>query len=325
MVNEKSNQIRLGVFVTLGTLLLIFTMYFVGEKQNLFGDTFVIKARFNNLNGLQKGNNVRFSGIDVGTVKKITILNDSTIEVMMVVEEKVHEFIKEDAIATIGTDGLMGNKLINISPGKSSGTVIPDGGLLASVNLKNADDMLRRLEETNNNIAVITESLVDIINKVNQEEGALGKLIGDSTLAASISETMFKIREISERTAGIAKSVEATIAQVHLGEGTLGALLRDTTVGKSISKTVGDIEQIGKNTEEITRELQGLILSVRQGEGSVGALLTDSVFAVKLENSLHNLEEGSKAFGENMEALKRNILFRGYFRKQARKQANEEK
>lgn len=117
MANETSKNIRVGLFVMIGTAFLIFALYLIGAKQNLFGSTFRLKAQFKNVNGLMAGNNVRFTGIDVGTVESVDILNDTTVNVTMVIEDKVQEFIKKNATAAVGTDGLMGNKLININAG----------------------------------------------------------------------------------------------------------------------------------------------------------------------------------------------------------------
>ena len=130
---EKSGKIKLGLFVIIGTLFFVASMYFIGDKQNLFGSTFKIKSIFNNVNGLQKGNNVRFLGIDVGTVNKIEIINDTSILVTMIIKEESRAFIKKNSISTIGTDGLMGNKLINITPKNSSSQVVNEGDTLVTL------------------------------------------------------------------------------------------------------------------------------------------------------------------------------------------------
>ena len=186
-MNENRNNLKLGIFITLGTICFVAALYLLGAKQNLFGGTFEIKAIFNNVNGLQKGNNVRYSGINVGTVKEIVILNDTAIEVNMMVQIDVHEFIKVDAIASLGNDGLMGNKLVNISPGGSRSRTIEVGETLLSINELDADEMLRRLEETNKNISLITSSLVGIVDKIDKGEGPIGTLLNDNNMALDLS------------------------------------------------------------------------------------------------------------------------------------------
>jgi len=127
MAKTKLENLKLGIFVVFGTLLLVTAAYLIGNRQNMFGKTIPISALFKDANGLQNGNNVRFSGINVGTVNKIEMINDTTIRVHMIIEEKMQNHIKKDAVATIGSDGLVGSMLINIVPGKGKTTHIGPG------------------------------------------------------------------------------------------------------------------------------------------------------------------------------------------------------
>lgn len=314
-MTEKGNNIKLGIFIVLGTLLFIMALYFLGAKQNLFGGTFEVKAVFNNVNGLQKGNNVRFSGINIGTVKKVIILNDTSIEVTMLVKDDIQKFIKADAIATLGNDGLMGSKLINISPGKMNSPIIKEGETLLSINELDADDMLRRLELTNRNISIITSSLVGIAEKIDQGEGTLGVLLNDSSMASDLSRTIFNIRELSLQTALLSENLGKKLNDFETSEGTIGMLLTDTAFAMEIRRTVYELHQFGSNTEKITEDLKSIVQEIKAGEGTMGTLLSDSLANENMKQSLHNLQEGSKSFNENMEALKHNFLFRRYFKK----------
>ena len=117
MKKTTKEKFKLGVFVTFGSLIFIIAIYMIGQRQNLFAKSFALNSNFTNVNGLIPGNNVRYSGINVGTVKRITMVNDSVITVEMVIEEQMIHHIKTDAIATIGSDGLVGNMIVNILPG----------------------------------------------------------------------------------------------------------------------------------------------------------------------------------------------------------------
>ncbi|HKL89891.1 MAG TPA: MlaD family protein, partial [Allomuricauda sp.] len=99
----SSENIRLGIFVVVGTLLLLIAAYLIGNRQNMFVKNFTLSAVFKNVNGLQNGNNVRFSGINIGTVNRIEMMNDTTIYVYMTIEDKMRNHIKKNAIATIGS------------------------------------------------------------------------------------------------------------------------------------------------------------------------------------------------------------------------------
>src|SRR6478736_5095986 len=120
MEKTTSQKIRLGIFVIIGLALFIVTVYFIGQKQKLFGGTNDLYTVFNNVNGLELGNNVRYSGVNVGTVSEIIMINDTTIKVTMMIDDAIFHHIKKNAIATIKSDGLVGNMIINIVPGKTS-------------------------------------------------------------------------------------------------------------------------------------------------------------------------------------------------------------
>ena len=140
MRKTTSEKLKLGILVSIGLLVFIAAIYFIGQRQNIFAKTFSVSTNFNNVNGLIKGNNVRYSGINVGTVKTISMINDSTINVTMVIEEKMIHHIKKDAIATIGTDGLVGNMIVNIIPGNGKEGGILPGDIIKSYTKIGTDD-----------------------------------------------------------------------------------------------------------------------------------------------------------------------------------------
>lgn len=318
-MKENNNNIKLGLFITIGTVCFILTLYYLGAKQNLFGNTFEIKAIFNNVNGLRKGNNIRFSGIDVGTVKDVTILDDTTIVVLMMLDESIHPYIKTDAVAALGNDGLMGNKLINIRPGNSSTQTVQEGETLHSINELDTEDMLRRLEQTNRYVSSITESLMNIAQKIDNGEGSLGKILNDTNLSNDLTATMGNVRELSAETAKLTRSIGRSLGKIETKDNTLGILLNDTSMAADLQTAVKELRLFSTNAAQISTELKVITNDIQAGEGTVGTLLSDSIANENLKQSLINLQEGSKAFNENMEALKSNFLVRGYFKRQAKK------
>jgi phospholipid/cholesterol/gamma-HCH transport system substrate-binding protein len=187
MEKKKGNMVRLGVFVTLGILFFIIGIYIIGQKQRLFSDTFTISGIFKNVNGLQVGNNVRFTGINVGTVDDIIILNDTSVQVVMIVDEDTHRFIKKDAKAIIGSEGLMGNKTINITPGSLSQTPVAENGFILTDQPVNTDEILSKLKTTADNLASITDN-------VSSGKGTIGKLFMDTNMANSLNQTIINLK-----------------------------------------------------------------------------------------------------------------------------------
>jgi phospholipid/cholesterol/gamma-HCH transport system substrate-binding protein len=324
MRTKGFDNAKLGLFVLAGLLFLILSLYLIGKNRNMFGASFEIHARFSNINGLVPGNNVRFSGIDVGTVRGIEIRDDSSIYVTMVIDRKVKKFIKKNALAAIGTDGLMGNKLININAQGGYADPVAEGDLLESRTPIETDEMLRTLNTTNENIVVITTNLKEITRKLNNSN-SLWNLLADTVVAVDIKNAVAAIRRAGTNTEKFTREADDLIQRLKQGEGLAGALITDSTLVQSLETSLHDLQISSKNAVQLTTELSDMVTKVREGEGTTGRLLSDTLWATKIYESLTNIEEGTARFNENMEAMRHNFLFRGYFKKQEKEMKKQEK
>ncbi|MEK7199628.1 MAG: MlaD family protein, partial [Bacteroidota bacterium] len=178
MEKKTIDNIKLGTFVSAGLLFLVVLLYMIGKNMSLFGDTYMLKARFENAQGLVVGNNVRYSGIQSGTVKEIEIMNDTTIEVTLLVEKKMMAIIRKNAVVSIGTEGLVGNKVVNIIPRRKQAPLAEEGDILFAKRSVDADEMLQTLSQTNNDVAVIAADLKITIQRINTSN-ALWNLLND--------------------------------------------------------------------------------------------------------------------------------------------------
>src|SRR5580704_8360882 len=133
MKPSVSEKIKTGAFVAVSLLILLVIIVLIGKQQKLFSKNFTMRANFRNVNGLIIGNYVRFGGINVGIVDNIIIKNDTTIQVDLRLEDKVKPYLRTDALASISSDGLMGDKLIQIFPGSDSTPLLGEGGQLKSI------------------------------------------------------------------------------------------------------------------------------------------------------------------------------------------------
>ncbi len=198
-MNKKSNYIwKLGMFVLLGLVLFVITVYWIGQNQNLFGSTFRLNAKFKNIGGLKIGNNVRFSGIDVGTVKDIAFVSDSIVVVNLVVKEEVQKYIKTDAIASIGSDGLMGDKVLTISPGNLSTKIVKDNSVIASSQAIEIEDLMIGLKVSIDNAAIITTELATFTGKMNNPNSVLSKLVDDEKLGKSVGASLKNVEHATK-------------------------------------------------------------------------------------------------------------------------------
>jgi phospholipid/cholesterol/gamma-HCH transport system substrate-binding protein len=195
MKKNKGNNIRLGVFVAASLILFITGIYMIGSRQQLFGGTFRVHCLFRDISGLQVGNNVRFSGITVGVVDEIEQVNDSMVRVDLVINRGSRTFIKKNAVASIGSDGLMGNRIVVIAPGEGIAAKIADNDLIRTDVPVNIDDILLQLKMASENSVLITRDLATITDNVSAGKGTIGMLLMDSTFAFNLSVALENISE----------------------------------------------------------------------------------------------------------------------------------
>ncbi|WKK76984.2 MlaD family protein [Marivirga salinae] len=314
MKNQKSKNIRLGILVFIGTILLITALYTIGSNQNLFGSKIRVIADFKDVNGLMTGNNVHFSGINIGTVESVKIFSDSSIRVVMVIQKNAQKYIKKNAIASIGTDGLMGNKLVNINLVNQQADMIEEGDLLRTIEPVATDQMMHTLNRTNEDVALIVKNLKEISEKLNSEN-SLWSILADTVISENIREAIVEIKLTSQKTAIITGDLSNIVKGISEGKGTLGALLTESTLSNKLEQTIVNIEEISDSLAYITGDLKVVSSKIQKGEGAIGTLLMDTVFMHDLNKSMENIRMGSDGFNQNMEALKHSIFLRRYFRK----------
>lgn len=191
-------KVRLGLFIAGGLGLFVIAIFLIGKQKNLFDPVFKLTTTFNSVSGLQVGSNIRFSGIDVGTVDNIMIINDSTVQVDMFIKKSVRQFIKADCEAGIGSSGIIGDRILIITQGSSDAPLPKDGQHIASKEPVETDAIMASVKVTADNAAIISDQLAEILTKINSGNGTLGRLIQDSTLAENINQTIVSLRKSSK-------------------------------------------------------------------------------------------------------------------------------
>lgn len=325
MERTVKENIRLGIFVILGTLFLLVGAYLIGDRQNLFGDTFELHAIFKNVNGLQTGNNVRYSGINVGTVTRITMENDTTIRVIMNMEGGMLDHIKQDAIATIGSDGLVGSMIVSIVPGNGLAPLVKEGDEIQTYSRIGAKDMLSTLNVTNENAALLTSELLRTTAALNEGRGVLGRLLYDTVMARDLSRTAGNLRRASGQAGEILEKLNSDVQQIDLQQSIAGILLADSSSSQDFRAMIRDMGSVTKRMDTLSLTLDSLVQKINKAEGTVNYLITDTTLVNRIEHTMENIEEGTAKFNENMEALKHNFLTRRYFKKLEKEKAKESK
>jgi len=314
MKNRAIDNTKVGAFVLAGLVFLILMLYMIGKNRNLLGSTFTITAVVHNVNGLVPGNNVRFKGMDVGTVKSIVVSNDSLIDIILTIDEEMKPYIKKNSIASIGTDGLMGNKLVNINSASDHSPSVEEGDVIQGRRSIETDEMLRTLNTTNNNIEKISSNLYEISTKLNSSE-SLWTLLSDSIISRDLKMAVADLRVAGRNTAELTGTARDLAKRLERGNGIAYTLFNDTTLANQLTTSLNDIQQASTEASEIVGELKTVVNDMKSGEGTAGLILTDTLLRQSLFKSATNIEQGTARFNQNMEALKTNFLFKKYYKK----------
>ncbi len=311
MTKSSNYTWKLGLFVVLGLALFFVTVYFIGKSQNLFGGTFHLKTQFKNVGGLKVGNNVVLSGISIGSVKSIEFVSDSTVVVNLVIVDEVRQYIKSDALASIGSDGLMGDKVLTISPGNSSHIVVKENATIASKEAVDLEDIMKGLKKSVDNAEVITYQLSEFSYKINNGKGALSKVLTDENFAEGIDRTLRNVESGSNEFVAFTKKMNDK-------NGTLSKLMTNPRYANSIRKSLDNFEKSSRDINDFTAQLNN-------ENGIVSKLLSDQRLAASIDSTVINLQTGSEKLIEIEEAAKHNFLLRGYFRKKEKAEAKKKK
>ncbi len=325
MKNSNAQNFSLGLMIIFGLLIFVAAVYFIGNRQNLFGNNPRVSSVFKSVNGLQVGNNVRYAGVNVGTVRDITIINDTSIVVDFIIKEKTMKLIRKNSMATISSDGLVGSMIVNLvaGDGEDSRRIDP-GDTLESISKVATADMLTTLNTTNENAALLTADLLKITAAINEGEGTLGVLLKDKQMANDIKESMTELRHTAQEASKTVGRLDGLLSSINFENSLAGALLTEDSISaQKVGKVIESLENSAIEIEQMTTNLNRFSNTLRNNEGVLNYILTDSTFVNNLDATLENAEAASKKFDENMKALQHNILFRGYFKKKARIEARE--
>ena len=323
---SNKRAIIVGIFIFLGLAIFIITILTLGSQQKTFEKSITIKSFFENVNGLQKGNNVWFSGVKVGTIKKVVLTGTGKVEVDMYVDQQSLQYIRKDAKARISTDGLIGNKIIEIYGGTSKAQQIEAGDVLVNDKLLSTDEMMNTLAKNNDNLLVITNDFKTISSRLVDGKGSIGKLLTDETMFNQINTTVTSLKRASENIEKLSSNVSAYTSKLS-SKGTLANdLVTDTIIFSKLRATVSQLQQVAVTSQSVINNLQTAGNTLNNGlinkNAPVGMLLNDEQSASQIKITLQNLQSASKKLDDDLEALQHNFLLRGFFRKKAR---NEKK
>ena len=321
---KSSNKLSVGIFVVVGTILLVTALYFVGKQQHLFSKSITLYSVFADVSGLQLGNNVRYSGVNVGTVSKIEMKAEGKITVEMSIDEQAAQFIKKDAVASISSDGLVGSMVVNLVPGAEKASKVVKSGDQITVKSKiTVDEILETFSKTNESAALIASDLAKITHKVVDGQGALGAILSDELLENDLRRSIAALKRTADGSNQAMAQVNAIISKINYDESAAAVLLSDPKTRTQIQNVFANLEKSSNDINKVSRTLDQYVTEIKTSKGSLNYIAKDEGLAKNIDSTVINVKESTDKLNQNMEALKHNFLFRGYFRKLEKKKQKD--
>ncbi|MCL4481310.1 MAG: MlaD family protein [Bacteroidetes bacterium] len=320
-MNESPNKhaVIVGLFIFIGIAFLLAAILIIGNLRETFNRKMKVVTLFEDVGGLQTGNNVWLSGVKIGTVGNLGFFGKSQVEVTMNIETKAQKYIMKDAKVKISNDGLIGNKILVIYGGTEKSQVVQEGDTLAVEKTFTSEDMINTFQENNKNLLSITTDFKTLSHKLVAGEGSIGKLLSDSSVYININAATASLQIASAKAQELATSL-ATFSSGLNKKGTLAnELTTDTVIFNSVKASVLQLRQI---TDTAALFITNLKQTGSNPRSSIGVLLHDEEAGAHLKEAIKNLESGSKKLDEDLEAAQHNFLLRAFFKKKAKAAEN---
>ena len=317
---ELKQNVKLGAFVFTGTLLFIVALFYIGRENTIFNRTFTIMAVFKNIEGLKEGDKVWLSGVKIGTVKHVQIVSEGEVVVAMALRDKQNEFIKKNATAFIGSDGLVGNKIVVVRPGNAA-AIVQDNDTINTFSPTDTQELINIAKDVGANTRSLTDDIKDITARIHNGEGLVGELLNEGPLSRELRDVVHSLKSAGDNTNRATADLTKMLAQINSGDGLATKIISDTTYAYTFEQALNNVAEAGSNTKELTEQLRVAVAKLNDSNNAVNVLLADTAFANQLKVTLSNAESASAKLDSNMLALKHNFLLRGYFKKQEKKAA----
>lgn len=312
-----------GIFIISGLAMLVSGVFMIGSQGKLFKKKFTLTVIFNDVNGLQPGNNVWLSGVKIGTVKKIAFYNHTQVQATISLDKQAEIRICKDAMVRISTDGFIGNKIVVIYGGTIEAGPVKNGDFLQCGKPgASTEDMLATLQQNNSNLLDITGNLKTVTGKIASGEGTFGGLVNDATLLKELQATMKNLATASQKSDRAMANIETISARLNNQKGLVSELFTDTALSIQLTETISDLKQAMAQLKSTTASassiidnLQSATSDLNRKDNPAGMFLHDKEMAKELKEAIKNLNSGSHKLDEDLEALQHNFLLKGYFKK----------
>ena len=324
-VTDNRRQITVGIFIFIGLAVFILGVFTLGSQKKTFTKSFSVNVVFDDIQGLKNGANIWFSGVKVGTVKKIEFYGTSQVKLLLNIEQDAQQYIHKDATASLSSDGLIGNKIVVITGGSVKAPFIEDGDVIHVSTALSTDEMMKTFQVTNKNLVAITTDFKSLSANLVAGKGAAGALLADEELANRFRAIVANLQNTTQATTRMAADLNRFSSTLNNKNGLANKLFTDTVVFAQLKTSSGELQKVSKSAAALTDNLKEATANVNrklQGTDSpAGVLLNDQATAEQIKKTMVNLEASTATLNEDLKALQSNFLFRGYFKKKAKAEA----
>lgn len=321
--NQNTKSVILGIFIIVALIIFSLGLFILGGQRRTFGKTIDVKSVFTNVGGLKRGANILFGGVKVGLVKSISLQPGNKVLVEMQIEDDAQKFIPKNAVVILGSDGMIGSKVLQINGGNLQAGYIQDGNTLQSGQGSSMEDMFALLQANGDNLLQVTGDLKQISRKVLNGEGSVGKLINDPALANNVQALVNKLHVSADNAQTLTKDISAFTAKLG-NPGTMTYnVVNDTVIFSRLRSTSRQFDAMAKDAQVIVNKLDNTADKLNDTNKPAGMMLNDTETANDLKKVINNLETGTQKLNETLEALRHNFLLRGSFRKMEREKLKD--
>ena len=308
-------RMAVGLFISIGLAILIVAVFTIGGQHKAFVKSIRLHIIFDNVQGLQPGNNIWLSGMKVGTVKSIGFYGNSQVAVILNVEKQAQPHIRKDSRARITTDGLVGNKIVVIDGGSDEAPIVADNDSLQSEHLAGTQELMNTLQASNSNLLEITGNLKTISKKLTESQGTLGQLINDPAIADRLRGSIDNLRNATAGSEAMIANLKDFSERLRQPGGLASQLATDTTIFSHLRGAVTRLDEAAAQVHDFSTSLQTAGAGLNDKNAPIGMLLHDEDAADNLQRTLKNLRVSSQELSEDLEAIQHNWLLRGFFKK----------
>ena len=310
-MNEPVNKraIAVGFFIIIGLLFLIGGILTIGNLHSTFQKKMTVSTVFSDVNGLASGNNIWFSGVKIGTVKKTEFFGNSHVKVIMNINIESKQYIRKDAKVKVSTDGLIGNKILVIYGGTFLAPEIEEGDTLSNETMLSTETIMNTFQQNNLNVLKLTKKLSD-------GEGTIGKLLNSDSIYNNIAATTNSLQLASANAQAVIASLSNFSTKLNKNGTLANDLVTDTIVFNSLKASVLQLHRVADTASVFVNNLKE---ASNNPKSPVGILLHDEQTGANLKATIINLESSSKKLDMDLEGLQHSFLLKRYFKKEAKK------